>query len=52
MDKIMDEIYTKLATAEIQHEARQGRPLLDVLRETQEKYELMDLMGEDGISKI
>ena len=48
MDKIMDEIYTKLAIAEMQHEAGQGRPLLDVLKETQEKYELMDLMRENG----
>lgn len=48
MDKIMDEIYTKLAIAETQHETGQGRPLLDALKETQEKYELVDSMRENG----
>ena len=47
MDKIMDEIYTKLAIAEMQHETGQGRPMVDVLEETREKYNLMDLVKEN-----
>ena len=38
--QIMNEVYAKLATAEVQHEAGMGRPLADILKETSKKYEL------------
>ena len=38
--QVMNEVYAKLATAEAQHEAGMGRSLADVLKETNQKYEL------------
>ena len=38
--QIMNEVYAKLATAEVQHEAGMARPLADILKETSKKYEL------------
>ena len=38
--QIMNEVYAKLATAEVQHEAGMGRPLADILKETSTKCEL------------
>ena len=38
--QIMNEVYAKLAPAEVQHEAGMGRPLADILKETGKKYAL------------
>ncbi len=36
--QVMNEVYAKLAVAEAQHEAGLGRPLADILKESEEKY--------------
>ena len=36
--QVMNEVYAKLAVAEAQHEAGLGRPLADILKESEETY--------------
>ena len=36
--QVMNEVYAKLAVAEAQHKASMGRPLADVLQESEETY--------------
>ena len=36
--QVMNEVYAKLAVAEAQHEAGLGRPLADILKESEEIY--------------
>lgn len=36
--QVMNEVYAKLAVAEAQHKASMGRPLADVLQESEEIY--------------
>ena len=36
--QVMNEVYAKLAVAEAQHEAGLGRPLVDILKESEETY--------------
>ena len=36
--QVMNEVYAKLAVAEAQHEAGLGRPLSDILKESEETY--------------
>ena len=36
--QVMNEVHAKLAVAEAQHEAGLGRPLADILKESEETY--------------
>ena len=36
--QVMNEVYAKLAVAEAQHEAGLGRPLANILKESEETY--------------